>query len=125
MNLELGEKFTHFFKKNMPDSFVFALVLTLLVAISAIFVANASFFEIIDAWYQGFWLLLEFGMQMVLLIVTGYTIALSPFFLRQINLLYKYIKNPIQVYFIVTLFGFLVSMIRLSWIIEADELCMN
>ena len=77
MNLELGEKFTHFFKKNMPDSFVFALVLTLLVAISAIFVANASFFEIIDAWYQGFWLLLEFGMQMVLLIVTGFTIAVS------------------------------------------------
>ncbi|MFL2613254.1 MAG: short-chain fatty acid transporter [Flavobacteriaceae bacterium] len=122
MNLELGEKFTHFFKKNMPDSFVFALVLTLLVAISAIFVANASFFEIIDAWYQGFWLLLEFGMQMVLLIVTGYTIALSPFFLRQIDLLCKYIKNPIQVYFIVTLFGFLVSMISWGWIVAAAAL---
>ena len=122
MNLELGEKFTHFFKKNMPDSFVFALVLTLLVAISAIFVANASFFEIIDAWYQGFWLLLEFGMQMVLLIVTGYTIALSPFFLSQIDLLCKYIKNPIQVYFIVTLFGFLVSMISWGWIVAAAAL---
>jgi len=122
MNLELGEKFTHFFKKNMPDSFVFALVLTLLVSISAIFVANASFFEIIDAWYKGFWLLLEFGMQMVLLIVTGYTIALSPFFLRQIDFLCKYIKNPIQVYFVVTLFGFLVSMISWGWIVAAAAL---
>ena len=122
MNSELGEKFTYFFKKNMPDAFVFALILTLIVAISAVFIVNVNFFEILDAWYQGFWLLLEFGMQMVLLIVTGYTIALSPYFLKQINLLCKYIKNPIQVYFVVTLFGFLVSMISWGWIVAAAAL---
>tara|TARA_A100001011_G_scaffold77317_1_gene79639 strand:+ start:802 stop:2202 length:1401 start_codon:yes stop_codon:yes gene_type:complete len=122
MNSRLGEKFTYFFKKNMPDAFVFALVLTLIVAVSAFFIVNVNFFEILDAWYKGFWLLLEFGMQMVLLIVTGYTIALSPYFLKQINLLCKYIKNPIQVYFVVTLFGFLVSMISWGWIVAAAAL---
>ncbi len=122
MNSELGEKFTFFFKKNMPDAFVFALVLTLIVAVSAAFIVKVNFFEILDAWYQGFWLLLEFGMQMVLLIVTGYTIALSPYFLKQINILCKYIKNPIQVYFVVTLFGFLVSMISWGWIVAAAAL---
>ena len=122
MNSKLGEKFTFFFKKNMPDAFVFALVLTLIVAVSAVFIVNVNFFEILDAWYEGFWLLLEFGMQMVLLIVTGYTIALSPYFLKQINLLCKYIKNPIQVYFVVTMFGFLVSMISWGWIVAAAAL---
>ena len=108
----LGEKFTYFFKKNMPDAFVFALVLTLVVALCSIIIVQASFFEIIEAWYQGFWLLLEFGMQMVLLIATGYTIALSPFFSKQIDRLCKYIKKPIQVYFVVTLFG--LSLIHIS-----------
>lgn len=119
---KLGEKFTAFFKKNMPDAFVFALVLTMVVALSAIFFVSAGFFQILDAWYQGFWLLLEFGMQMVLLIVTGYTIALSPFFSKQIDQLCKYINSPIQVYFIVTLFGFLVSMISWGWIVAAAAL---
>ena len=119
---KLGEKFTAFFKKNMPDAFVFALVLTMVVALSAIFFVNAGFFQILDAWYQGFWLLLEFGMQMVLLIVTGYTIALSPFFSKQIDRLCKYINSPVQVYFIVTLFGFLVSMISWGWIVAAAAL---
>ena len=54
MNSELGEKFTYFFKKNMPDAFVFALILTLIVAICAVFIVNVNFFEILDAWYQGF-----------------------------------------------------------------------
>ena len=57
-----------------------------------------------------FWLLLEFGMQMVLLIVTGYTIALSPFIKNKINSLAILIKTPTQVYFTVTLFGLLVSL---------------
>ena len=118
----LGEKFTHFFKKNMPDAFVFALVLTLVVALCSIIIVQASFFEIIEAWYQGFWLLLEFGMQMVLLVATGYTIALSPFFSKQIDRLCKYIKKPIQVYFVVTLFGFLVSIISWGWIVAAAAL---
>ena len=118
----LGEKFTYFFKKNMPDAFVFALVLTLVIALCSIIIVQASFFEIIEAWYQGFWLLLEFGMQMVLLIATGYTIALSPFFSKQIDQLCKYIRSPIQVYFVVTMFGFLVSMISWGWIVAAAAL---
>ena len=118
----LGEKFTHFFRKNMPDAFVFALVLTIVVALFSILIVQASFFEILDAWYKGFWLLLEFGMQMVLLIATGYTIALSPFFTGQIDRLCKYINSPIQVYTVVTLFGFLVSMISWGWIVAAAAL---
>ena len=118
----IGEVFTDFFKKNMPDAFVFALILTLIVALSSFFFIGSSWLSIIDSWYKGFWLLLEFGMQMVLLIVTGYTIALSPFIKNKINYLAVLIKTPSQVYFTVTLFGLLLSMVSWGWVVIAAVL---
>ena len=118
----IGKVFTDFFKKNMPDAFVFALILTLIVAFSSFFLVDSSWLNIIDSWYKGFWLLLEFGMQMVLLIVTGYTIALSPFIKNKINSLAILIKTPTQVYFTVTLFGLLVSMVSWGWVVIAAVL---
>ena len=115
----LGENFTDFFRKNMPDAFVFALILTIITSICAVLFVNATFIEIIDSWYKGFWMLLEFGMQMILLIATGYTIAISPLVGILIDRLSKYIKTPNQVYFFVTLFGLLVSMISWGWIVVA------
>lgn len=119
---KVGHIFTDFFKKNMPDAFIFALILTLIVALSSFFFVGSSWLIIIDSWYMGFWLLLEFGMQMVLLIVTGYTIALSPFIRNKINYLSKLIKTPTQVYFTVILLGLLVSMVSWGWIVIAAVL---
>lgn len=122
MLTRLGEKFTDFFRKNMPDAFVFALLLTLVIGIVAALGVQASPILIIESWYKGFWMLLEFGMQMVLLIVTGYTIALSPFIKKQIDRLTTVIKTPIQVYYFVTLFGVLVSMVSWGWVVIAAVL---
>ena len=118
----IGDVFTDFFRKNMPDAFVFALILTLIVALSSFFFVGSSWLSIIESWYKGFWLLLEFGMQMVLLIVTGYTIALSPFIRDKINSLSRLIKTPTQVYFTVILLGLLVSMVSWGWIVIAAVL---
>lgn len=122
MLTRLGEKFTDLFRKNMPDAFVFALLLTLVIGIVAALGVQASPILIIESWYKGFWMLLEFGMQMVLLIVTGYTIALSPFIKKQIDRLTTVIKTPIQVYYFVTLFGVLVSMVSWGWVVIAAVL---
>ncbi len=119
---KLGEKFSDLFRKNMPDAFVFALLLTLLIGGIALATLPIDFFELLDAWYKGFWMLLEFGMQMVLLIVTGYTIALSPYVSKQINRLTHFIKTPTQVYFFVTLFGLLASIISWGWVVVAAVL---
>ena len=122
MLTRLGEKFTDFFRKNMPDAFVFALLLTIVIAVFAAFGVQATPLVIIESWYKGFWMLLEFGMQMVLLIVTGYTIALSPFIKKQIDRLTLLIKTPVQVYYFVTLFGTLVSMVSWGWVVIAAVL---
>ena len=122
MLTKIGERFTDLFKKNMPDSFVFAIILTFLVAIISKLSLDASFIQIIDSWYKGFWMLLEFGMQMVLLIVTGYTIAISPFMKNQIDKLTKIINTPNQVYLLVSIFGISVSIISWGWIVIAAVL---
>jgi short-chain fatty acids transporter len=122
MIAKLGEKFTDIFRKNMPDAFVFALILTLVTALTSFFWVGATPLKIIQSWYDGFWSLLSFGMQMVLLIITGYSIALSPFATKLIDKLAQYIKTPKHVYYFVVLIGMLVSMISWGWIVIASFL---
>lgn len=113
----LGQVFTDAYRRYMPDAFVFAILLTLISAVSAAIFMSAGLFEILDAWYKGFWMLLEFGMQMVLLVITGYSIALAPFLRRQMDKLGQKIQHPRQVYFFVTLAGTLLCLISWGWII--------
>jgi len=114
---KLGEKFTHIFLKYLPNSFVFAIILTLITGIGAIAWLEASPMEIIKSWYTGFFDLLGFSMQIVLIVVTGFSIALSPLVKRGIDSLSTYIKTPAQVYFLVVFIGMLLSMISFGWIV--------
>ena len=122
MLTKIGEKFTDIFQRNMPDAYVFALILTLITAISALIWTGVGPLKVLEAWYQGFWTLLEFGMQMVLLIITGYSIALSPIVNRGIDQLTVFIKTPAQVYFFSVVTGILLSMISYGWIVIAAVL---
>lgn len=119
MLTRIGEKFTDIFQRNMPDAYVFALILTLITAALSFFWIGSSAIKILESWYDGFWTLLEFGMQMVLLIITGYSIALSPIVNNGIDRLSNYIKTPKQVYFSSILVGILLSMISYGWIVIA------
>ena len=117
MITELGEKFTQLFKKYMPDAFVFALGLTIITTAGAILWTDSSLLETIQAWYKGFWLLLEFGMQMTLILVTGYSIAISPYADRMIDGLTRIIRKPNQVYPFIILIGMVFSMISWGWMV--------
>lgn len=117
MITKLGETFTKLFEKYMPDAFVFAMLLTVITALVAFVWLEASPIDIIKGWYGGFWTLLEFGMQIVLLIITGFAIALSPIVNKGIDQLSNYIKSPRQVYFFVVLIGALLSLVSFGWIV--------
>lgn len=129
MLTKLGEKFTDLFQKYMPSAFVFALLLTLITAISAFFWGEASPLDIISAWYDGFFDLLSFGMQIVLIIITGFSIALSSTIRKGIDQLTNFIKTPKQVYFFVIVIGSLLSLVSFGWIVIicvlARELAMR
>lgn len=101
----------------MPDAFVFALILTLVAALGAFFWLDATPLKIIESWYDGFFDLLAFGMQIVLIIITGFSIALSPIIKKGIDRLTLYIKTPKQVYFLVVLIGSLLCLVSFGWIV--------
>ncbi len=114
---KLGEKSTVLFRKYMPDAFVFAILLTLLVSLCALVWTAASPLEVITSWYDGFFDLLAFGMQIVLIIITGFSIALSPVINKGIDWLTRYVNTPRQVYFFVVLIGMLLCLVSFGWLV--------
>jgi short-chain fatty acids transporter len=72
---------TAFTERWVPDAFVFALGATLLVLAAAYVVdpaARQSPWRLVDAWGTGFWSLIPFTLQMVMIIIGGYVLATSP-----------------------------------------------
>ncbi len=117
MITKLGEKFTHLFLKYMPNAFVFAILLTIITGVGAFIWLDVTPLKIIQSWYNGFFDLLEFGMQIVLIIITGFSIALSPTIKKGIDKLTVFINSPKQVYFLVVMIGALLSLISFGWIV--------
>jgi len=70
----LALAFTAFAERWIPDAFVFALAATLIVFAAGLGV-GASARELVESWGKGFWELLSFTMQMVLVVVTGHVVA--------------------------------------------------
>ena len=73
----LGNFFTKVAKKWIPDAFIFAIILTILVFVLGLVIQGKSFIEMTTYWGGGMWSLLGFSMQMVLVLVTGSALALS------------------------------------------------
>lgn len=73
----LGQRFERFFRKTTPDPFVLAVALTLVVFALAMILERKTPVEVIRAWQgdSGFFSLLAFTMQMVLILVTGHALA--------------------------------------------------
>ncbi|WP_299116594.1 TIGR00366 family protein [uncultured Winogradskyella sp.] len=122
MLTKLGQKFTDGFTKYMPSAYVFALLLTLITGVFALFTVKADNFSdkgiiILEGWYSGFWDLLSFGMQIVLIIITAYCIAQSSPVKRSIDYIAKLIKTPTQVYLIIIALGALLSLISFGMVV--------
>jgi short-chain fatty acids transporter len=62
----------------LPDPYVLVLLLTLVAAAAAMLVERQAPVEVLRAWGGGFWNLLAFSMQMLLVLVTGFMLASTP-----------------------------------------------
>jgi short-chain fatty acids transporter len=62
----------------VPGSFSIALLLTLFTLILATALTPHTLLDSLRFWGDGFWELLTFGMQMTLIMVTGYIVVVSP-----------------------------------------------
>ena len=64
------------FERLMPDPYLFAVLLTLVTgALALLFAPHRGLFEILAAWYGGIFSILEFALQMILVLVSGYALA--------------------------------------------------
>lgn len=75
---QLGLALTRFTERWVPDSWVIAVLLTLIVAVLAMAVGGASAVETLNAWGNGLWALLALSMQFTLMMVVSYACAVSP-----------------------------------------------
>lgn len=77
----------------IPDAFVFALAATVIAVVAAL-ATGAKPSEVIAAWGSGFWELLNFTLQMALIIITGYVVATTRPVYRVIAAIAGLAKTP-------------------------------
>ncbi|MCK9628598.1 MAG: TIGR00366 family protein [Bacteroidales bacterium] len=103
---------------TIPDPLILALGLTILTLIlSLIYGSNprpgiAGVADVLSYWTQGFWDLLAFSMQMVLILMLGYMLALSPIVDRFSSGLARLSNKPVQGAVSVALVAVVVGLIN-------------
>ncbi|MGO9354335.1 MAG: TIGR00366 family protein [Mycobacterium sp.] len=87
-------------ERLMPDPYLFAVILTLLVVgLVALLVRGATPSGVLKAWYGGVWgsqNIFTFAFQMVLILVTGYTLAEAPVLKRAIVYIASKPRNQVE-----------------------------
>jgi short-chain fatty acids transporter len=99
-------------ERYFPDAFVFALLAVLLAFLAGLALGEKPI-ALATAFGQGFWKLVPFTMQMVMMIVGGYTVAASPPVHRLIRWVSSVPRSPRAAVAFVALFSMLASL--LSW----------
>ncbi|WP_242694575.1 short-chain fatty acid transporter [Pseudogracilibacillus auburnensis] len=107
---------TNFFdrivQRYLPDAFLFAVILTIIVFIMGIFMTGSSPIQMVEHWGTGFWDLLAFSMQMALIVVTGYVLANTPVVKTALEKTSMLAKTPGQAILLVTFVASIASLIN-------------
>ncbi|WP_416144148.1 short-chain fatty acid transporter [Planococcus koreensis] len=99
-------------ERFLPDPFLFVIILTLVVFGMGLGLTGSSPVEMVSFWGEGFWALLAFSMQMVLVLVTGFVLASSPIFKKGLGKLASFAKTPGSAIIWVTLVSLAASWIN-------------
>ncbi|MBP2078864.1 short-chain fatty acid transporter [Oceanobacillus polygoni] len=104
--------FDRLVQRYLPDAFLFAIILTIFVFLLGVFFTNSGPMEMVTHWGNGFWDLLAFGMQMSLVVVTGYILASTPVVKRFLVKLSSLAKTPGQAVMLVTFVALVACLIN-------------
>lgn len=108
-----AKPFVRLVERYLPDPYIFVLLLTLVVFAAAMLFEQQSPLAVVTQWGDGFWGLLSFSMQMLLVLVAGYMLASTPLVTGLLNRLAALAKSPGQAIILVTLISLLASW--LNW----------
>lgn len=96
----------------LPDPYIFVIILTLLAAAAAMGVERQGPMEVVRMWGDGFWGLLPFTMQMVLVLVTGFMLAMTPLVRKLLTRIAALARTPGSAIIIVTLVAMVANWIN-------------
>lgn len=81
-------------ERYLPDPYIFVIILTLIAGLTAVVGEQKTPLEVITMWGDGFWGLLGFTMQMLLVLVAGYMLASTPAIRKILSTLASVPKTP-------------------------------
>ena len=98
--------------RYLPDPYIIVLILTVLVFVLGSLLPGQDVVSVLGFWGDGFWDLLAFSMQMLLVLVTGFILANTPAVQFLLNAVARRLASPTQAIITVTLFSMLASWIN-------------
>jgi short-chain fatty acids transporter len=104
--------FTYVMRHFLPDAYLFAILLTFLTAVLALLFAGADFMKVITTWGKGVYGILAFTMQMILVLVTGYCLALTPPVKKALDWVASLASTPVKGAMITAFMGSLGGLIN-------------
>lgn len=99
-------------ERYLPDAFVLVLIMTLIVFAAGMLIEGQGPIAMAQYWGEGFWNLLSFSMQMILILVTGFVVASTPIFKSILRFLAQLAKTPGQGIVFVTLVSLVAAWIN-------------
>ncbi len=107
-----SKKFNFAADKIIPESFVFALVLTAIVFLLAIFLTDSGVMDVIGYWYGGLWSMIGFAFQMTIMVVLTSMAAKSPQLEKVLSRIAALPKTAAGAYALLIIFGTIASWIN-------------
>ncbi|KEZ52712.1 MULTISPECIES: short-chain fatty acid transporter [Metabacillus] len=99
-------------QRYLPDPYLFVIILTLAVFFLGLIFTPSTPLQMVEFWGGGFWGLLSFAMQMVLVLVTGHVLASSPLFKKGLSAMASAARTPGQAIVYVTAVSMIASFIN-------------
>ena len=110
---KVASPFTKLVERYLPDPFIFVIMLTIITLGIASLATPATTLEVITSWGSGFWNLLSFAMQMLLVLVTGYMLASTSLISKLLTKLATLANTAPKAIILVTFISLLASW--LNW----------
>ena len=103
------------FRRTLPSPFSIAIILTFTTIFLALILTESNFITILNSWEEGLWnpKLMTFTTQMILMLVLGYVIGLTPFANNIISKITGLCSSNSRSAALVSFFSILVSL--LNW----------
>jgi short-chain fatty acids transporter len=102
---KLASFFTYVMRHYLPDAYLFAILLTFLSAVLAFIFTPSDVGKVITTWGDGIYGIIAFAMQMILVLVTGYVLALTPLMKKVLDWIAGMADTPVKGAMIVALVG--------------------